>query len=140
MNNPYTDASYYPALAIVGLLVVVFVIIIHWRIYEKAEQPGWAAIIPIYNLVVLMQIIGKSGWFVLLYFIPVVNIVFSLIVAIELAKVFGKSTVFGVVGLWIFAVVGYLILAFGDERYRGLPGTLAPVEPLHTGVAANTPS
>jgi hypothetical protein len=116
------------------------VIVVYWRIYEKAEQPGWACIIPIYNLVVLMRIIGKSGWLILLYFIPIVNIVFSIIVAINLAKVFGKSTAFGVLGLWLFAIVGYLILAFGDARYRGLPGTLAPVEPLHSGVASTPPA
>ncbi len=46
-----------------------------WRIYKKAGQPGWAAVIPFYNIVIWLRIISKPGWWLILLFIPVVNII-----------------------------------------------------------------
>lgn len=94
-------------------------IIAFWRVFTKAGKPGWASIIPIYNLYVLLKIVGKPGWWVILYLIPLVNIVVHIIVAIDTARVFGKSTTFGVVGLWMFSLIGYAILGFGSARYLG---------------------
>jgi hypothetical protein len=51
--------------------------------------------------------------------IPIVNIVVGVLIALELAKVFGKSVVFAIFGLIIFSLIGYLILAFGDAKYVG---------------------
>ena len=109
-------------------LVVVFVMGM-WRVFVKAGQPGWAVIIPIYNLYILLKIIGRPGWWLLFYLIPIVNIVVSLINAIDLAKAFGKSTVFGVFGLWLFAFVGYLILGFGSAKYIGTTNTPQSPQP-----------
>jgi hypothetical protein len=101
------------------LIFVVILIAAMWKIYVKAGKPGWAAIIPIYNIWVLMEIIGRPGWWLILFFIPFVNFVISIIVAIDLAKVFGKSAVYGIVLLWFFNVIGFLMLGFGDAKYQG---------------------
>lgn len=97
----------------------LIVVIGLWKIYTKADQPGWAAIIPIYNIYVLTEIIGRPWWWLLLLFIPFVNIVISIIMAIDLAQSFGKDAAYGVILLWLFNVIGYLMLGFGDAEYLG---------------------
>lgn len=101
-----------------GLFAIV-VIVGLWKVYEKAGQPGWSAIIPIYNIYILTKIIGRPWWWLLLLFIPFVNIVVSIVMSIDLAKSFGKDAVYGILLLWLFSVVGFLILGFGDAQYQG---------------------
>ncbi len=114
-------------------IVAVFYIVCLWKVFVKAGRPGWAAIIPIYNGWVFFEISGKPGWWVLfgfLGFIPIIGsipvIVLGLIAAMELAKRFGKDTVFGVVLLWLFSFIGLPILAFGDAKYTSTPKPTAP--------------
>lgn len=90
-----------------------------WKVYAKADQPGWAAIIPIYNIYVMTKIIGRPWWWLLLLFIPFVNFVVSIIMSIDMAKSFGKDTAYGVLLLWLLNVIGYLILGFGSAEYQG---------------------
>lgn len=104
-------------------------VVVQWKIFVKAGKPGWASLIPIYSNVVLLQIVGKPDWWVILYLIPFANIVVSIIVALELAKSFGKSGVFGFFGLILFPIVGYPMLAFGDSQYKGPAGGTAPTAP-----------
>ena len=99
---------------VIGL--VVFLIIAQWKLYEKANQPGWACIIPIYNTIVLLDIVKKDWWWIFLFMIPIVNIVIAIIVYVELAKVFGKSGGFAV-GLLFLPVIFIPILAFGSAKY-----------------------
>jgi len=108
-----------PAAAIPAVIFAVLVIIALWRVFSKAGKPGWFAIIPILNVYTLVKIAGKPGWWTILFFIPIVQIVISLLVSIDLAKAFGKSTAFGVVALWLFSIVGYFILGFGKAQYQG---------------------
>jgi hypothetical protein len=108
-----------------GLIFAILVIASMWRIFTKAGQPGWAAIIPIYNIYVLLQIVGRPGWWLILYFIPFVNIIVALIVSIDLAKSFGKSAAWGVILLFVFNIIGYLLLGFGDASYNGPSATTA---------------
>lgn len=103
----------------VWLAVAVILIIAQWRIFVKAGEAGWKCLIPLYNMYTLFRIAGRNGWWFLGLLVPFVNIVVSIILAIDLAKHFGKSTVFGVVGLWLFSVIGYLILGFDDSKYVG---------------------
>ena len=118
-----------PEIGIVFLLSVVVIISI-WKIFKKAGKPGWAAIIPIYNMYVLLKIVGRPGLWLILYFIPIANIIFHLVVAMDLAKVFNKSKVFGIVLLWLFSFIGYLMLGFGKSTYTPSPSTpAAPPEP-----------
>ena len=100
------------------LAFTVFMIAALWKVYRKAGKPGWVAIIPIYNYIVLLEIIGRPLWWIFLFLIPLANIVFSFIIHIDLAKSFGKSTGFGV-GLTLLSIIFFPILGFGDARYLG---------------------
>lgn len=110
---------------LVFLAVLIVFIIGLWKVFEKAGQPGWAVLIPIYNAYVLLKIAGRPGWWLLLLLIPLVNIVISFVVAIDIAKAFGQSTVFGVILLFLLGGIGYLILGFGNYRYVGPAGATA---------------
>jgi chromate transport protein ChrA len=105
---------------IIELIVIAVVIAAMWKTFVKAGKPGWASLIPIYNLVVLMQIAGRPLWWVLLLFIPFVNLVIHIIVSIDVAKNFGKGTGFGV-GLALLGFIFYPILGFGDAVYAPVP-------------------
>ena len=107
--------------AILWLLYVAFIVVYlvaAWIVYTKAGEEGWKALIPIYNIWVLLKIVGRPGWWLLLFLIPFVNFVIWIIVSIDLAKSFGKGTGFAL-GLIFFAPIFYMILAFGDATYRG---------------------
>ena len=110
------------ALMLVPLLIAiplaVFIIITMWKLFVKAGQPGWAALIPLYNTYIMLKIAGKPGWWLVLFFVPVVNIVIGIMTIIEIAKAFGQSGGFAVL-LILLPIVGYPILAFGDSKYTG---------------------
>lgn len=103
---------------IISLLIALVVLAGIWKTFEKAGKPGWAAIIPIYNIIVLLEIAGKPIWWIILFLIPCVNIIVSLLVFIAVAKAFGKSEVFGI-GLWLLGFIFFPILGFGDAKYVG---------------------
>lgn len=107
---------------IILLAVAIICIIATWKIYAKAGKPGWAAIIPIYNFVVLFEIVGLPVWLIILYIIPFVNYaavpVISIIAAVKLAKCFGKDIAFAL-GLIFLPFIFYPILAFGKSTYQG---------------------
>jgi hypothetical protein len=103
---------------IIYLVVVVFLVAAMWKIFEKAGQPGWAAIIPIYNIYILLKIGGKPGWWLALFLIPVVNIVFLIWMYNMISKSFGKDEGF-TVGLVVLGIVFWPILGFGSATYKG---------------------
>lgn len=109
---------------IVGLIVYVISVIAMWKLFTKAGKPGWASIVPVYNAVVLFQIAGLNPFLLLLALIPIVNvfvmIVLMILLNINLAKAFGKSTGFAV-GLIFLNTIFMLILGLGDSQYVGLP-------------------
>jgi hypothetical protein len=104
--------------AIFFLAVALFYVYVGWRIYEKADQPGWASLVPIYNIVVLLRIVGRPTWWLILFLVPVVNLIPAILIPIDLAKSFGKGTGFGI-GLMLLGVIFGPILAFGDAAYEG---------------------
>ncbi len=106
------------AFMIVWLAVLVLVIAGMWKVFVKAGQPGWAAIIPIYNLVVLVQIVGRPLWWVILMLIPCVNIIFFIILMNDLSKSFGQGVGF-TLGLIILGFIFIPILGFGGAKYLG---------------------
>ena len=110
---------------VIYVAIIVFYIAGMWKTYTKAGKPGWAAIIPIYNLVVLMEIAGRPGWWVLLLLVPIVNIVILAMVSIDVAASFGKSTAFGI-GLWILGPIFYMILGFGSAQHVGSAAAAPP--------------
>ena len=86
--------------------------------FVKAGKPGWAFIVPIYNIIVILEIVGRPTWCVLLWLIPCVNLVVVIIVMIDLAKSFGKDVVFAL-GLIFLGFVFMPILGFGSAEYKG---------------------
>ena len=108
-------------LLVIMLTIAVIVIIAEWRIYEKAGKAGWAVLIPIYNIIVLLEIVGKPIWWIFLFLIPIVNIVFGVWITNLLSKSFGKDEAF-TVGLILLGFVFYPILGFGDAKYIGPAG------------------
>lgn len=88
-----------------------------WKTFSKAGKPGWACLVPIYNIVVMLQIAGRPVWWLLLMFIPIVGIVVSFIVMIDIAKAFGKGVGFGL-GLAFLGMVFFPILGFGSAEHQ----------------------
>ena len=107
-----------PVATIVGLLLALLVIVAMWKVFTKAGQPGWASIIPIYNLYIWCKIVGRSGWWVLLMLIPFVNFIIMIILCIDLAKSFGKGAGFGL-GIALLGIIFLPILGFGSAEYQG---------------------
>ena len=105
---------------LIPVAIFIFILASIWRVFTKAGQPGWACIVPIYNIYVLTQIAGKPGWWVILFFIPIVGIVISIIVMVGVAQNFGKGVGFAL-GLIFLPFIFYPILAFGDATYGGAP-------------------
>jgi ABC-type sulfate transport system permease subunit len=103
---------------IVFAIIALFLIAAMWKVFEKAGEPGWAAIIPIYNIIILLKIAGKPAWWVILFIVPVVNFIIAILVALAIAKNFGKGTGFGL-GLAFLGFIFYPVLAWGDARYQG---------------------
>lgn len=115
-------SSFFIVFGIIILAVVVLIVASMWKIFEKAGQPGWAAIVPIYNLYILTKIIGKPGWWVLLMIIPYLNIIFMIWAYNLLSKSFGKDAGF-TVGLVLLGIVFFPILAFDKSiQYQGPAG------------------
>lgn len=118
MNSDST--GWYPGAAfwIVCFAVFIFEIAAHWKVYTKAGKPGWASIIPFYNAIVLLEIVGRPLWWFLLWLIPGVNIVIGIIVILDLAKSFGKGVGFAI-GIILLTPIFIPILAWGDAEYQG---------------------
>ena len=106
---------------ILYIALIVLAIVGMWKLFTKAGKPGWASLIPIYNTCVLIDIAGKPMWWILLMLIPLVNIVIAILVAIGLAKNFGRGTG-TVIGLILLPNIFLLILAFGSAEYNRVEG------------------
>ena len=114
-----------------GLIYLVFIVAVFagmWKMFTKAGKPGWASLIPIYNLVVLHEIIGRDIWKLVLLLVPFVNIYFGITLYVSLAKSFGKNDIVSYL-LTIFFAPFYL--GFGSATYVG------PSEGSNAGALAN---
>lgn len=109
-QSPMTNIFY--------LILMIISTVSYWKIYTKMGIAGWKSIIPIYSAVVLFNALGRSGWQILLFLIPFVNIYIAFKVYIELAKRFDKGAGFGV-GLVLLGFIFAPILAFSDAQYKG---------------------
>jgi hypothetical protein len=107
-----------PVSIIFGLLVALLLIVAMWKVFTKAGQPGWASIIPIYNIYIWCKIVGRPWWWILLMLIPFVNFIVAIILCIDLAKSFGKGVGFGI-GLALLGIIFFPILGFGSAQYQG---------------------
>ncbi|PSP32844.1 signal peptidase I [Halobacteriales archaeon QH_10_70_21] len=106
---------------LVQLLIFAVVVAGLWKTFEKAGEPGWAAIIPIYNAYVIIKISGNAWWWLILLFIPIINFFALAKISIDVADTFGQGALFGI-GLWLLSFVFYPVLGFGDYQYQGSAG------------------
>jgi uncharacterized membrane protein YoaK (UPF0700 family) len=88
-----------------------------WKVFEKAGEPGWAAVIPIYNVIVLVKIAGREMWWVLLFLLPCANFVAAVLISLDIARKFGKDPLYGI-GLAFLPFIFYPMLGFGDAQYN----------------------
>ena len=135
------QVTYQTSGAGVGSILLYFVVfyaiavIPYWVIFTKAGQPGWPALIPIYSTYIVLKIVGRPGWWLLLFLIPFVNLVIIVIMLNGLSKSFGHGVGF-TLGLIFLSLIFVYILAFGSSTYRGPAGGTAmasPPPPMPTG-------
>jgi len=117
-------------LSLLYAAAIVLLFASEWVIYQKAGKRGWYSLIPVYNVLVLLQIVGKPWWWILLFLIPFVNIIFVIWMLNMLSKSFGKNEGF-TVGLLFLSFIFLPILAFGKAKYAGPAGaeTFDPANP-----------
>lgn len=133
MNDYYdyytysSPPTFNPLPTIISLALCVFVLVCMWIVFRKAGKPGWAAIVPFYNLYVLFDITWGSGMRFLLLLIPIYNIILGIQTQVRLAKAFGKSGGFAA-GLVFLPYIFIPLLAFGKETYQGVPVKAAPYQ------------
>lgn len=109
-------------LALIPMLIMLgislFMLIAMWKVFAKAGQPGWGVIVPIYNIICMLNIAGKPLWWVILCFVPVANIIVIILTYAGMAKAFGKGAGF-VVGMILLPIIFWPILGFGSAEYQG---------------------
>ncbi len=110
---------------LVWMAVIVTVIAGMWRVFSKAGQPGWGVLVPIYNVFLMCKIAQRPAWWMILLFVPVVNLIIAVILSVDIAKHFGKGTGFGV-GLAFLGFIFYPVLGFSGAQYGGSPTGMAP--------------
>jgi hypothetical protein len=103
---------------LIGLLAGIFMIAVMWKVFVKAGQPGWGCIVPIYNIILMLRIAGKPGWWIIFLLIPVINFVVQIVMTIGIAKNFGRGGWFAA-GLIFLPIIFFPILAFGSSAYVG---------------------
>lgn len=118
VDNSGLMAMFGTLMVIYGVMLIIMIVSL-WKIFTKAGKPGWAAIVPIYNLIVWLEIVGKPVWWIILLLIPFVNIVIAIMLTHQLSLAFGQGI--GMTLLMIFLpFIGYPMLAFGSATYQGV--------------------
>ncbi|MCU0847636.1 MAG: DUF5684 domain-containing protein [Spirochaetes bacterium] len=104
--------------SLIYLAIIILVIAGLWKIFVKAGKPGWAAIVPIYNLIVMIQIAGKPIWWIILMIIPLVNFIVFILIWLEIIKKFGQPTWHVILVIFVgFVYIPYL--GFSDVAFKG---------------------
>jgi len=114
---PFLVAIILPIIFI-GICIFVIEIVGLWHLFVKAGEPGWAAIIPIYNYLIAIKVAGKPWWYILMFLVPILDLIFYIIILHGLSKNFGKGSGF-TVGLFFFRFIFIPILGFGKSVYIG---------------------
>ena len=122
MQQTYAPQGLSTTTLIICLLIGALYVWATWRVFTKAGKPGWAAIIPIYNTIVMLQVAGKPFWWIFLFLIPIANLIVYILMQAGVAKNFGKGTGFAL-GLIFLYPIFIPILAFGDAQYQTQPAT-----------------
>ena len=107
-----------PVFWVVWCAFMLLMLIALWKVFTKAGQPGWAILIPIYNLYIMCKIAGRPGWWLLLMLIPFVNLIIMIILYVDIAKSFGKGVGFAI-GMLFLPFIFFPVLGFGSAQYQG---------------------
>lgn len=110
--------SFSPAYSVISFIVCIILIVANWKIFTKAGKPGWAILVPIYNIIVMVQIIDKPLWWVVMLFIPIVNVVFGIMIIYNLCLKFGQPG-WHVIPAILIGFIYYPYLAFSKASYQG---------------------
>lgn len=113
-----SDDELLAVLVPIYIVSVIVMIVAQWKLFSKAGKPGWASLVPVYNTVVMLEIVGRPTWWILLLLFPCTAPIILVIMAVDLAKSFGKGGGFAV-GLILLGIVFFPILAFGSAQYQG---------------------
>ncbi|MDO7845744.1 DUF5684 domain-containing protein [Hymenobacter sp. M29] len=117
-NQPSTAGIIF--FLLLELAIFAFVIAGFWKLFVKAGKPGWAAIIPIYNIIVMQEIVGREAWKIILLFIPLVNIYFAITLNVSLAKSFGKYGIGNYLAVIFLGFIFIPLWGFSSEvQYQG---------------------
>ncbi|WP_310392918.1 DUF5684 domain-containing protein [Hymenobacter sp.] len=115
---------------LIELAIIALVVAGLWKLFVKAGKPGWAAIIPIYNTIVMQDIVGREGWKIILLFIPLVNIYFIITLYVSFAKSYGKTGIGNYLAIIFLGIIFIPLWGFSDEvKYVG------PIEGASSDVA-----
>lgn len=106
-------------ISIISFVVAIAALVGMWKVFVKAGEPGWAAIVPIYNAWVLFKISWGKGVYMFLMLIPLANFVVAIMTYWKLAKAFGKETGFAI-GLILLCPIFLIIMGFDDSQYLGV--------------------
>lgn len=109
---------------ILGMALSIFFVVAMWKVFVKAGKPGWAALIPIYNIYIMCEIAEKEWWYILLLCVPILNIYAMFVIYDGIAKKFGKTTGF-TIGMMFLPYIFFPILAFGKNN--NVESTTQPV-------------
>ena len=120
MNENYSYGVWIFMVIIIAAIALIS-LIAQWKIYEKAGKPGWAVLIPFYNIIVLLEIVDKPIWWLFLFLIPGVNMIFGIWATNLLSKSFEKGVAF-TIGLIFLPFIFYPILGFDSAKYVGPAG------------------
>jgi len=110
----YTTAS-----ILISVWTYVITVIALWPVFAKAGIAGWSALIPILNTYVLVKIAGHHGALTFVFFVPLVNLIVSVVVALGCGRAFGKGAAFSFFFLWLLSPLGYLIIGYGRSTFVG---------------------
>lgn len=117
-SDAYDTTSYSGSSAASGTFITYILVAIGmWPMLKKAGRLGWGGFIPIYNIYLQIKLAGRSGILLILYIVPIVNIVVAIVVAVGVARAFGKGGLYGFFLLFVLQPIGYLILGFGSAKY-----------------------
>jgi len=135
-------ASVSPAISLFSIVLAILILVALWKIFTKAGKPGWAIIVPVYNIWVLFEIVGYPGWWSVLSFVPIANFFTTIMIFVsyfKLGKLFGKGTGFSIC-LVLFPYITLPILGFGKSQFSGAP-IQSPTTPVQdsTPVQGSTP-
>ena len=111
------DAGMGVGFLLVAVAAAIIMIASMWRIFTKAGRPGWAAIVPVYNTLQLIWTSGKPWWWVILMFIPLINVIALIVIYYNLARAFGKGVGYTLLFLFL-PIIGFPMLAWGSATYK----------------------